>query len=114
MLDVISPKICVVSCCAGSVEYTQNFANTFPTQDFINRISKHTDKVYVPVMIDTVYNNSKDKYENVENETLLNGNIVVRSHAQSGVTVTCSNNDTLLKDTDWFIANRTTPQGWLD
>jgi hypothetical protein len=114
LLDVITPKICVVSCCAGSVEYTQNFSNTFPTQDFINRISKHTDKVYVPVMIDTVYNDNKDKYENAEKESILNGNIVVKSNAQTGVTVICSNNDTLLKDTDWFTANRTMPEGWID
>lgn len=40
LLDVIQPEVCVVTCCAGSVEYTQNLENTFPTQLFINRISK--------------------------------------------------------------------------
>ncbi len=114
LLDIIKPKICVACCCAGSVEYTQNLENTFPTQAFINRIAKHTDKVYVPVMIDIVYNESKSKYENAEDYTLLNGNIVVSSDADTGVSVNCSNNDTLLKDTEWFKSNRTTPQQWLD
>lgn len=114
LLDIIKPKICVACCCAGSVEYTQNLENTFPTQAFINRIAKHTDKVYVPIMIDIVYNESKSKYENAKDYTLLNGNIVVSSDADTGVSVNCSNNNTLLKDTEWFKNNRTTPQQWLD
>lgn len=111
LLSVIKPKRCVVCCCAGSVEYTQNLDTTFPTQLFINRIAPYTDKVYVPIMIDIVYNSNKGKYENADNYTLLNGNIVVTS-AESEVSVNCSNNNTLLKDTDWFKNNRTCPSSW--
>ena len=113
LLDVIKPKICVCCCCAGSVEYTQNLQNTFPTQDFINRISKHTDKVYVPIMIDVVYDDTKQKYKNEEEYIELNGNVVVTSNS-SGVSVNCSNNNTLLKDTEWFKNNRITPMNWAN
>ena len=47
LLSVIKPKIVCVCCCAGSVEYTQNLENTFPTQAFIDRVAKYTDRVYV-------------------------------------------------------------------
>ena len=114
LLNEIQPKICVVCCCAGSVEYTQEFDNTFPTQAFIDRISKHTDKVYLPIMIDVVFNEEKNKYQNAEEYVLMNGNIVVSSDGQTGVTVTCSNNNTILKDTDWFKNNRTCPTDWLN
>lgn len=114
LLNEIQPKICVVCCCAGSVEYTQEFDNTFPTQAFIDRISKHTDKVYLPIMIDLVFNEEKNKYQNAEKYVLMNGNIVVSSDGQTGVTVTCSNNNTILKDTDWFKNNRTCPTDWLN
>ncbi len=111
LLDVIKPKICVCCCCAGSVEYTTNLQNTFPTQAFINRISKHTDKVYVPIMIETVL--VDDDYENAGNTIELNGNVVVSSSVDDGVTVNCSNNNTLLKDTEWFKNNRTMPTQWI-
>ena len=41
----------------------------------------------------------------------MNGNIVVTSDRE-GVTVQCSNNNTLLKDTDWFKENRNMPEAW--
>ena len=104
LLDVIKPKICVVCCCAGTDEYTDTVANQFPTQDFIDRISKHTDKVYVPLLGDTDYTNGKDFAP-------MNGNIKVISNA-TGVSVNCSNNDVLLKDTDWFKNKRITPTAW--
>ncbi len=111
LLSEIKPKICVCCCCAGSVEYTQNFSSTFPTQDFINRISKYTDKVFVPIMIDVVFNEKENKYQNAKEYELLNGNIVISS-SEEGVEVDCSNNNILLKDTDWFKANRTCPLAW--
>ena len=45
--------------------------------------------------------------------TRLNGNIVVIS-AKDGVSVECSNNNTILKDTDWFKQYRKTPSAWLN
>lgn len=109
LLEVIQPEICVVTCCAGSVEYTQNLENTFPTQLFIDRISKWTDKVYVTT-VGTIGKNEKGKWEDVS-YTSFNGNIVVRF--KKGIpTVQCSNNNTLLKDSDWLKNNRVIPDAW--
>ncbi|MGN0817917.1 MAG: ComEC/Rec2 family competence protein, partial [Candidatus Coproplasma sp.] len=46
LLSVIKPQYVAVCACAGSTEYTTNNDNTFPTQDFIDRVSKYTDAVY--------------------------------------------------------------------
>ena len=104
LLDLITPDICCVCCCAGSTEYTVNRVNTFPTQDFIDRISKHTDRVYVT----TMWNEEKEKFE------ALNGNIIVSCGlatitADDGTTkeevsigLAASNNLTKLKDSLWF------------
>ncbi len=110
LLAVIKPKIVCVCCCAGSVEYTQNNDNTFPTQAFIDRVSKYTDKVYVTSRVNLVYNEEKQKFENGEYK-LMNGNIVVMTSGTS-VTVKCSNNDILLKDTAWFKNKRICPDSW--
>ncbi len=113
LLKVIKPKIVCVCCCAGSVEYLtnkeQNLSNSFPTQDFINRIAPYTDKVYVTTMIDVVFNG--EKYVDSGDYKLMNGNIVVTAK-RTGVTVECSNNNTVLKDTEWFKANRVCPDAW--
>lgn len=109
LLDVIQPEICVVTCCAGSVEYTQNLENTFPTQLFINRISKWTDKVYVTT-VGTIAKDDSDKWKDVS-YTSLNGIVVVKVN-NGTLNVECSNNNTVLKDTDWFKNNRTTPDAW--
>ncbi|MBR2460377.1 MAG: MBL fold metallo-hydrolase [Clostridia bacterium] len=102
LLDVIKPSIVCVCCCAGSSEYTDKQENQFPTQDFIDRVSKHTDAVYVTTLC-TDYDN--DEY------TSMNGNIVI-SYAFGSILVECSASDTKLKDTAWFKANRTVPDSW--
>ena len=120
LLSEIKPKICVACCCAGSVEYTSNLENTFPSQAVIDRIAPYTDMFFVPITVeiiqtegmDTPNDTSDDKYKNEENYTLLNGNIIVSSNNETGVTVTCSNNNTLLKDTEWFKKYRTMPVSW--
>lgn len=96
-LAVFKPEICCVCCCAGSPEYTKTKDNQFPTQAFIDRISEYTDKVYVTTLCVDY-----DKNEFVS----FNGNIIVLIKG-SDIDVKCSNNTTLLKDTDWFKANRT-------
>lgn len=111
LLSVIKPKICAVSCCAGSVQYTQNFSNTFPAQEFINRIAPYTDKVYVTTTVDVKYDADIGKYVNDGAYKMLNGNIVVVSD-EDEVRVNCSNNNVLLKDTAWFAANRAMPTSW--
>lgn len=109
LLDVIQPEVCVVTCCAGSVEYTQNLENTFPTQLFINRISKWTDKVYVTT-VGTIEKDDSDKWKDVS-YTSLNGIVVVKVN-NGMLNVECSNNNTVLKDTDWLKNNRTIPDAW--
>ena len=110
-LSVIQPEYCVVCCCAGSVEYTQDFSVTFPSQKFIDNISDWTEKVFVPIMIDVEYNSSKGKYENADNYELLNGHVRIHS-TESGIVVDCSNNNLYLKDTEWFKRNRNRPSNW--
>ena len=88
-LSLIKPEICVVSCSAGNEEYTHNYLNVFPTQDFISRISNYTNQVYATSLY------SK------EGEKPLNGNIIVSSNG-SDVSVSCSNNNTKIKDSEWF------------
>lgn len=100
-LEVIQPDMVCVCCCAGSDEYTKVEANMFPAQAFIDRVSEYTDAVYCT----TLATEDANKY------TSFNGNICVGS-SDSEILIGCSNNNTLLKDTDWFIANRTMPEKW--
>ena len=110
LLSVIKPKIVCVCCCAGSVEYTQNTQNTFPSQAFINRVAPYTTKVYVTTVGTVEYSEEKGKYVDT-GFTSMNGVITVLS-SSGKVTVTCTNNNTVLKDTAWFKANRTCPVSW--
>lgn len=91
LLEKITPDIVCVCCCAGSIEYTVNRVNTFPTQLFIDRISKYTDKVYVTSAYD----------ETAGTFVSLNGNIVV-SYSGIEIKVKGSKNSTILKDSEWF------------
>lgn len=101
LLSVIKPKYVAVCCCTGATEYTTNNENTFPTQAFIDRISKYTDNVYCTTLcID--YKNKK--YQS------MNGNIVF--YMSGELKLWCSENDTKLKDTEWFKTNRTCPANW--
>ncbi len=115
LLSVIKPQIVCVCCCAGCGEYTANNANTFPSQAMIDRVAKYTDRVYVLCAIDTVFvpdtDGKDDKLESVGERYMLNGNIVVDS-TEAEVKVTGSNNNTLLKDTEWFKKYRETPPEW--
>ncbi|MBQ2741146.1 MAG: MBL fold metallo-hydrolase [Clostridia bacterium] len=99
LMSVIQPEIVCVCCCAGSSEFNAQPLNTFPTQDFINRVAPYTDKIYV-TSLSVNYSG---------NQTVsMNGNIVVSSMG-GALTVNCSNNNTILKETAWFKANRTWP-----
>lgn len=100
LLNVIKPQKVAVCCCAGSTEYTSNHDNTFPTQAFIDRISKHTDWVYVTSLC-----NDYDKSD----FTSLNGDIVFMYSGGGLNKLWCSNNVLPLKETEWFKNNR---KGW--
>ncbi len=100
LLSVIKPDIVCVCCCCGSDEYTDNVANMFPSQAFVDRVAPYTDKIYVTTMV-----TDDGGYQS------MNGNIIVTSDGTE-VSVACSNNDILFKDTDWFKKNRTMPDAW--
>ena len=101
LLSVVKPKIVCVCCCAGYNQYHAAEENVFPTQAMVDRVAPYTERVYVTSQV----------AENVDGYTSMNGNIVVTSDRE-GVTVQCSNNNTLLKDTDWFKENRNMPEAW--
>lgn len=97
LLSLITPDICCVCCCAGSSEYTNDNLNVFPTQEFINRIAKYTDRVYVTSYED--YDESRKAGTHIFKS--LNGNICISCNG-TDVGVNASNNTIKLKDTDWF------------
>ncbi len=105
LLNEIKPKICVVPCVAGVDEHTDNQSGTFPAQEFIDRIAKYTDKVYVPTLGEESMMKEGAEY------TAMNGNIKVVSK-DTKVSVLCSNSVELLRETKWFKNNRTMPSAW--
>lgn len=102
LMEAIQPKVIAVCCCCGSDEYTKTNANQFPTQDFVNRVAPYTSNVYVTSI--SVDNENKIKAS-------MNGYILFSSNGTE-YSVVCSNNQTVLKDTEWFKTNRTTPNEW--
>ena len=97
LLSLIQPKICTVCCCAGSSEYTNNNDTTFPTQAFIDRISKYTDSVYVTSQLD----NKASREQGEQIFKPLNGTIIISSNGTQ-VGLAATNNLTKLKDSEWF------------
>lgn len=97
----IDPDIVCVCCCCGSDEYTDNVANMFPSQAFVNNVAPYTSQVYVT----TIISDNEQGFES------MNGNIVVLSNGGE-ITVRCTNNTTLFKDTQWFKENRELPSAW--
>jgi len=102
LLDQITPEYVVFTCCAGSTEYTDISSNTFPSQDAIDRIAKHTSKCFVTTLCS---NYSDGEFSS------MNGNIVF-IFGKTEKNINCSNNYTYLKDTTWFKENRSTPTNW--
>lgn len=99
LMQVIQPEYVCVCCCAGSSEYTSTPENQFPTQEFIDRVAPYTQKIFVTTLCVDYKNNEF---------TSFNGNIVFMSNAEEYACF-CSNNNTYLKDTEWFANNRTWP-----
>ncbi len=103
LLSVIKPKISVVTCVAGTDEYTDANENQFPTQIFCNNIAPYTTDVYVTSIVSDAEPGYSAPW----------GSIIISSSAD-GTTVTGSTGTapTKLKDTEWFKANRTCPAAW--
>ena len=99
LLNVIKPKTICICCCAGSDEYTSNEDNMFPAQAAVNRMAKWTDKIYVTTVVS----------DNEKGYASMNGNINFHSDKGELYVVTGSNNNTILKETDWFRNKRTWP-----
>ena len=102
LLEVITPDYVAVCCCAGYNEYGAAEENVFPTQAFIDRVGAYTSYIYVTIMWDEATNGFCD----------MNGDIVFyygsgEDEGSKTLKLWCSNNDTVLKDTDWFRENRT-------
>ena len=47
LLKAVRPENVVITCVAGSTEYTKNASGIFPTQSTIDRIAPYTDRVYI-------------------------------------------------------------------
>ncbi len=100
LLAEITPDAICICACAGSPEYTSDKLGTFPTQECVDRMAQYTDKIYVTSLATNV-----DWVEETWDYTSMNGNILVTSKGEA-VTITGSNNSTILKDTAWFLENR--------
>lgn len=106
LLSAIKPKYIVVCCCAGNSEYTSNKDNQFPSQAFINRVSLYTEMVYVTSI-------GAEGYTGEGSFASFNGNIVFTS-SKKGIKVECSNNNIILKNSEWFLQNRVIPDKWQE
>lgn len=129
LLNILQPEMCVVCCCCGTNEYTNITENQFPTQQFIDRIAKWTDSVYVTSIYDSYTietNTNSSSYKGVASGGQyiktsgfkpMNGNIIVSSGLVTlpssvegmsegvpdvAIGLACSNNTTKLKDSDWM------------
>ena len=95
LLSVIKPKNIAICCCCGTTEYTTNTDNTFPAQASLDRMAKYTENIYCTTLI---VDYAAGEY------TSMNGNIVF--YYKDRFKLYCTNNSTVLKDTDWFKNNR--------
>ncbi|MDR0335212.1 MAG: MBL fold metallo-hydrolase [Methanomassiliicoccaceae archaeon] len=104
LLNAITPEYVIICTCAGTAEYSSTVPNQFPTQEFIDRIAPYTDKVYITTQI---VNYSAGVYRP------MNGNVIFAvTSGDDTVTIICSGDDKILKETEWFLAYRTMPAAW--
>lgn len=114
LLDKITPENIAICTCAGTFEYADKpdeehpnaHLNTFPTQEALDRMAKYTENIYV-----TSLGILNEDYS-TQGFASMNGDIVFyygKSEEESEKTLKlwCSNNSTILKDTEWFKENRT-------
>ena len=94
LLNAITPENVCICCCAGHDEYTSDPRTQFPSRAALERISKHTENIYVT----TVSPDGHDTYES------MNGNITFKSDDGTTYTITGSNNNLKLKETEWYAA----------
>lgn len=108
LLAVIQPKYVAVCCVAGSPEYTVDNNNTFPTQQMIDNVGKYTDKIYVTSLatdLPELGEDGKFVSQSGYGYTSMNGNIVF-FFSDGELKLYCSNNTTVLRETEWFKSYR--------
>ncbi|MDE6666808.1 MAG: MBL fold metallo-hydrolase [Clostridia bacterium] len=108
LMKVIQPKYVTVCCVCGQPEYTKENANTFPTQDMLDRVGVYTDKIYVTSLATNLpKKDANGNYTAISKSgyTSMNGNI--KFYTEDGeLKLWCSKSYTILKDTEWFKENR--------
>jgi len=103
LMAAIMPDYVCVCTCAGTYEYSFNVErNRFPSQGFIDRVAPYTDEVYITTLIIDYPNNLYESF---------NGDIVFLV-SDSIISINCSNNNLKLKETEWFLNNKTMPDAW--
>lgn len=102
LLDTITPENICICTCVGTPEYTKEDLNTFPYQDTINRMAKHTENIYCTTQIDEDINSESYQVKP------MNGTIIVIS-TFNNFSITGTNNSLVLKETEWFKKHRTWP-----
>lgn len=108
LMAALKPEYVCICTCAGTSEYTEANDNQFPTQQFVNNVARYTDKVYVTTQADFYCDKGWSSKGTVKP---MNGNVVFTCD-NGNVLMYFSNNDTKLKDTDWFKEKRTCPDEW--
>ncbi len=114
LLEKITPENIAICTCAGTYEYADKpssenpdaYLNTFPTQEAIDRMGRYTDKIYITSLGILADDYSTERY------TSFNGDIVFyygsrADEDRKSLKLWCSNNTTVLKDSEWFRQNRT-------
>jgi len=97
-LEAISPDIVFVGCVAGSSEYSSNNKGQFPTQEFVDRITKYTDKIYITSLCIDYKAGDIAPY---------NGDLVIcYFKSEKSYSVICSDNNSIFKESQWFKDNR--------
>lgn len=92
LLEKIRPEVVCFCTCCGSEEYGS--ADLFPNQVVLDRIGIYTNKLYATgSIVDGEYKS-------------LNGIITFICKKGSDYSIDCSNDNKILKDTDWFKKNR--------
>lgn len=99
LLSRIRPDYVVVCTCAGSSQYTDNADNQFPYKVFVQNVSEYTDNIYVTSVVDNYV--PKAQWATSGTVKSMNGNIVF-SVKSGEISIECSNNNLILKETDWF------------
>ena len=97
-LEVIRPKIVFVGCVAGSSEYSSTNEGQFPTQEFVDRITKYTDQIYVTTLCVDYKEGEVKPY---------NGDLVIcYFKSEKSYSIICSDNNTIFKESQWYKDNR--------